>query len=157
MIGCGDVPGGREFFCSVDQNKRLKDLYDLQTPVDFYLSCDIIQIEASDEAKSSKSGGILVSGVKGKSGGAREGTRPIIKRFPDFCKSKINVSEVVTWHVLGLGDIGKCSSCGAVWWGSYILIARGGEVSNPDDEYPIIYREEVSGQPEKHKRGCPNS
>lgn len=129
----------------------------MQTPIDFYLSYDIIQIEASSEAKNGKSGGILVSGVKGKSGGARKGTRPIIKRFPDWCKPSVGVAETVTWYVLGLGDIGKCSCCGAVWWSDYILIARGNDISNPDEEYPVVYQEEVTGQPERHKKGCPNS
>ncbi len=127
----------------------------MQIPIDFYLSYAIIQIEVSNEAKNGKSGGILVSGVKGKSGGAREGTRPIIKRIPDLFDIGVQFSEP---HQFDIDlSMGKCPMCGAVWWSDYTVYVRAAtEASgNAGVAYPVLSEIRVDGQPEKHHRDCP--
>lgn len=129
----------------------------MQTPIDFYLSYDIIQIEASSEAKNGKSGGILVSGVKGKSGGARKGTRPIIKRIPDLFDIGVQFFEPHQFDIDEL-SMGKCPMCGAVWWSDYTVYVRAAtpEASgNAGVAYPVLSKIRVDGQPEKHHRDCP--
>lgn len=98
-------------------------------------------------------------GVKGKSGGARKGTRPIIKRIPDlFHGIGIELSVPYQMDIDGL-SLGKCARCGAVWWSDYTIIARtvlpGNEEDNDGAHWPEVARIEVCGQPEKHKHGCP--
>lgn len=98
-------------------------------------------------------------GVKGKSGGARKGTRPIIKRIPDlFSSLGVEVAEPHQMDIDGL-SIGKCSCCGAVWWSGYTIYVRSVLPHNEEDStgahWPVIMTVEVNGQPEKHHRDCP--
>lgn len=98
-------------------------------------------------------------GIKGKSGGARAGTRPIIKRIPDlFDGTGIELSVPYQMDINGL-SISKCACCGAVWWNDYVISARTVLPDNQEDEsgahWPVIAEVEVKGQPEKHRKGCP--
>lgn len=98
-------------------------------------------------------------GAKGRSGGARKGTRPIIKRIPDLFDIGVDFSEPHQLDIDGL-MLGKCAMCGAVWWSDYVVVVRTAiptEQLSDDTEvaYPVIGKIEVKGQPEKHHRNCP--
>lgn len=100
-----------------------------------------------------------MSGAKGRSGGARKGTRPIIKKIPNLFKSiGIELSVPYQMDINGL-SLGKCASCGAVWWSDYTIQARTVLPENEEDaigaHWPTIAEIEVKGQPEKHRKGCP--
>ena len=98
-------------------------------------------------------------GTKGRSGGARKGTRPIIKRIPNFFNDiGIELSVPYQMDIDGL-QIGKCACCGAVWWSDYVVYARTVLPHNEEDSdgshWPTVAKVEVKGQPEKHKKDCP--
>lgn len=99
-----------------------------------------------------------IKGSRPNNGGARKGTRPIIKRIPNFFDGiGIELSMPYQMDIEGLA-IGKCACCGAVWWSDYVVISRTVLPHNEEDKngahWPEIAKIEVTGQPEKHRKDC---
>ena len=99
-----------------------------------------------------------MAGKKGHSGGARQGTRPILKRLPNLFDLGIEPDAPHQLDIDGL-TLGKCGECGAVWWSDYVVVARTVLPHDQEDSsgahWPVLFRVEVKGQPEKHRKDCP--